>query len=140
MAFLAWFGGAGYLLVTLGSLGAILVLPLAVVAGLAGASIVFLFLAKVLLRYDATMSASDYDPVGVLGRLSIGIREGGTGEIIFTQQGVRCASAARSEDGRETPRGTEVVITRYEKGIAYVKTWNELAEGAERGEMPEKMQ
>ena len=26
-------------------------------------------------------------------------------------------------------QGTEVVVTRYEKGIAYVKLWSEMSEG-----------
>ena len=34
---------------------------------------------------------------------------------------------ARSDDGQAISKGTEVVITRYEKGIAYVRRWDELA-------------
>src|ERR1022692_1692115 len=47
-AFLAWFGGAGYLLTRYSSLVVAGVLTLAIVAGLVGALIVFWFVARVL--------------------------------------------------------------------------------------------
>jgi membrane protein implicated in regulation of membrane protease activity len=130
MAFLAWFGGAGYLLTAWGKIGAATVLAFAGMAGATGAAIVFMFLAKVLMRTDSTLYESDYRMDGVLGHVSSGIREGGTGEIIFSQEGVRRTCGARSENGKAIARGTEVVITRYEKGIAYVRTWEEMAKEA----------
>ena len=54
------------------------------------------------------------------------IRENGTGEVIFRSAGVRRCAGARSEDGTAIEKGTEVVIERYEKGIAYVKKWDEF--------------
>jgi serine/threonine protein kinase len=47
--------------------------------------------------------------------------------MIFSQEGSRRSAAARSENGSEIPLDTEVVVTRYEKGIAYVKRWDDLA-------------
>src|ERR1035438_9343190 len=128
MAFLAWFGGTGYLLTRYSSLVVAGVLTLAVVAGLAGATIVFWFVAKVLLKYDRDLDPADYERVGVLGRVSSPIRAGGTGEIIFSQEGTRHTCGARSENGEALPRGSEVIVTRYEKGIAYVRRWEEMAE------------
>jgi membrane protein implicated in regulation of membrane protease activity len=127
-AFLAWFGGAGYLLTRYSSLVVAGVLTLAVVAGLVGATIVFWFVAKLLLKHDRELDPADYDRVGVLARISSPIREGGTGEIIFSQEGTRNTCGARSEDGEVLPRGAEVIVTRYERGIAYVRRWEELAE------------
>ena len=43
--------------------------------------------------------------------------------MIYSQEGTRRAAAARSEDGIAIPKGTEVMVTRYEKGIAYVRPW-----------------
>ena len=37
--------------------------------------------------------------IGVLGRLSSPIRPGGTGEMIYSQEGTRRVAGARSEDG-----------------------------------------
>ena len=67
------------------------------------------------------------DPDGVLGRLSMPIREGGTGELIYSQAGTRRVCGARVEDGTAVLKGTEVVVTRYERGIAYVRPWSEMA-------------
>ena len=126
-AFLAWFGGTGYLLTRYSSLWVVLGLGIAVVSGLMGASVVFLFLSKVLISDEEEMDPADYRMVGVLGRTSITIREGGTGEIIYSQAGTRRTCGARSEDGGAVPKGTEVVVTRYEKGIAYVRLWTEIS-------------
>jgi membrane protein implicated in regulation of membrane protease activity len=131
MAFLAWFGGTGYLLTRYSSLVVAGVLTLAVVAGVVGATIVFWFVAKVLLKYDRDLDAADYERVGVLGRISSPIRAGGTGEIIFSQEGTRNTCGARSENGEALARGTEVIVTRYEHGIAYVRRWEEMAEEEE---------
>jgi membrane protein implicated in regulation of membrane protease activity len=127
-AFLAWFGGAGYLLTRYSSLVVAGVLMLAVVAGIVGATIVFWFVAKLLLKHDRELDPADYDRVGVLAHISSPIREGGTGEIIFSQEGTRNTCGARSENGEALARGTEVIVTRYERGIAYVRRWEELAE------------
>jgi len=126
-AFLAWFGGTGYLLRQVYGVWFVAALGGATMSGLAGASLVFLFLAKVLMAREAALDPADYDMVGVLGRLSLAIRENGTGEIIYSQEGVRRVAGARSEDGKAIPRGAEVVVTRYEKGIAYVRRWEDLA-------------
>jgi membrane protein implicated in regulation of membrane protease activity len=129
MAFLAWFGGAGYLLTSVWKVFALLALAGAVVAGLAGGSLVFMFLAKVLMRNDATMHESDYELAGTLAKVSMPIREQGIGEIVFSLQGTRQTCGARSADGTAIAKGTEVVITGYEHGIAEVRPWTELAEG-----------
>jgi hypothetical protein len=74
--------------------------------------------------------------VGVLGKLSIPIRAGGTGELVYSQEGTRRVTGARSEDGAAIPKGVEVVVTRYEKGIAYVRAWDEYL--ALQGEVSER--
>jgi hypothetical protein len=129
MAFLAWFGGAGYLLSSGGHLPALLVLVAAFVSGLGGGAIVFVFLTRVLLRHERALEAIDFDMVGVLGRVTVPIREGGTGEIVYSQAGTRRSSGARSDAPAGIPRGVEVVVTRFERGIAFVRPWSELAEG-----------
>ncbi len=98
-----------------------------VTSGLVGGGIVFLFLSKVLISEDENMDPADYEMVGVLGRVCSPIREGGTGEIIYTQMGTRRVCGARSDDSSAIAKGTEVVVTRYEKGIAYVRLWSEMS-------------
>ena len=127
-AFLAWFGGVGYLLSRYSSMWAVLALGFAVLSGLIGAAVVFWFLFKVLLKHDRDLDPADYEMVGVLGHVSSVVREDGTGEMIFSQNGVRRAASARSDDGRPIAKGVEVVVTRYERGIAYVRAWEEISE------------
>ena len=134
VAFLAWFGGTGYLLTHFYPVQIAVGFGVALLGGLAGASIVFWFLAK-LLAHDHSMEAADYDMIGVLGRVNVPIREGGTGEIIFSLAGTRRCAGARSEDGSVIPKSTEVVVTRYERGIAYVKKWEELAGDGSRASL-----
>jgi membrane protein implicated in regulation of membrane protease activity len=126
-AFLAWFGGAGFLLTSYGALWPLAAFAVALAVGGVGASIVFWFMAKVLWSPRENLDPDDYDLVGLLGAVSQPIREGGTGEILFTQAGGRRAVGARSEDGGPIGKGIEVVITRYENGLAYVRTWAELS-------------
>jgi membrane protein implicated in regulation of membrane protease activity len=126
-AFLAWFGGAGYLLTRYGALWAPVALFAALAVGGVGASLVFWFMASVLWSPNENLDPDDYDIVGLLGVVSSPIRAGGTGEILFAQAGARRVAGARSEDGLAIAKGVEVVITRYEKGLVYVRTWAELA-------------
>jgi membrane protein implicated in regulation of membrane protease activity len=126
-AFLAWFGGTGYLLTRFSSVWFTLGFVLALSSGLIGAGIVFLFLSRVLTSEEENLDPADFDMVGVLGKLSNPIRAGGTGEIIYSQAGTRRTCGARAEDGSAIAKGTEVVVTRYEKGIAYVRLWTEMA-------------
>jgi membrane protein implicated in regulation of membrane protease activity len=130
-AFLAWFGGAGYLLTRYSGLWFFMAMGLAVVCGLAGAAIIFFFLTRVLISHQEVMDAADYDMVGVLGSVSSPIREGGTGELIYSQAGTRRSCGVRAENGAAIEKGSEVVVTRYERGIAYVRRWTDIA--AEHG-------
>ena len=127
--FLAWFGGTGHLLTRHSSLLVTVIVLLAIAAGLAGSAIIFWFIVKFLLTHDHALDPADYERVGVLGRISSAIRKGGTGEIIFSQEGTRQTCGARSEDGEALARGIEVIVTRYEHGIAYVRRWEEMADG-----------
>jgi membrane protein implicated in regulation of membrane protease activity len=100
-----------------------------VVTGIVGATIVYLIVTRVLLRNERNMDPADFDMIGVLGHVSSPIREnGGIGEMIYSRDEARRASPIRSEDGKSSiPRNTEVVVTRYENGIAYVRRWDELS-------------
>jgi len=126
-AFLCWFGGAGYLLHRYSVFVAPLVLLLSLLSGVYGAALLWAVLFKVLLPHERVLTAEDTEMTGVLAQVSDSIRDGGgLGEILFSQTGARRCSAARSEDGRSIERGTEVVVIRYERGVAYVRRWEDL--------------
>jgi membrane protein implicated in regulation of membrane protease activity len=126
-AFLAWFGGAGYLLTRYADIWPLAALLVAILVGCAGAALIFWFMAKVLWAPDENLDPDDYEVVGLLGVVSSPICAGGTGEILFSQAGARRGAGARSEDGRAIDKGVEVVITKHQKGLVYVRTWAELA-------------
>jgi len=116
--FLAWFGGVGMLLEEQTRLTTGLVVGIATGAGFAGGA-AMMRLISTLRRNERPLQPIQL--VGTVGKLTIPIREGGTGEVVYTVDGKRRCSGARSDDAaRPIPRGTEVVITRYDKGIAYV--------------------
>jgi membrane-bound ClpP family serine protease len=127
MAFLAWFGGTGYLLTRHSHLWTVVSLAIAIVAGLFAGWVVFRFMVKLVQVDDAPMTSEDRRVEGALGTISMPIRENGTGEIIFALGGTRRCAGARSGDGQPIEKGAEVVIERYEKGIAYVKKWEEFS-------------
>ncbi|HXC97471.1 MAG TPA: hypothetical protein VNU92_17355 [Edaphobacter sp.] len=129
-AFLCWFGGVGYLLHRYSGFVVPVVLLLSAVGGVVGASLLWAILFKLLLPRERVLASEDTEMTGVLASVSDAIRDGNrTGEIIFSQTGARRAAAARSEDGMSIERGVEVVVIRYERGIAYVRRWDELSDG-----------
>lgn len=129
--FLAWFGGCGYLMSRHSGLAVFAILAASALVGLA-ASFAVVSLLRFLSARERVLDPLDYEMTGVLGRVSSPIHKGGTGEIFFVRDGARTSACARSDDGQPIGRGTEVVVTRYEAGIAYVRTWDSLAE-AEAG-------
>ena len=126
MTFLAWFGGIGYILSTHSQLVALAALAIAVISGFFAAGLVFKFMARIVKVSDSQMLDWDYRIEGTVGTISSPVREDGTGEMIFEQKGVRKSVGARSDDGKPLPNGAEVVIARYENGIAYVKKWEDF--------------
>src|SRR5215212_11315809 len=122
-AFVTWFGGGGYVLQHTTSLAGWLIAGGAGLTGIAGAMAVNGFM-RLLVHGERVAKPVEWN--GTLAQVTIPIRTGGTGEIVFTHDGTRQVSGARSERALLIEKGTEVIITRYDKGIAYVCTWDEL--------------
>jgi len=125
MIFLCWFGAAGYLLSRFGSFVAGMVLALAAICGLAGGAIIFWFLTRVLMPHEHELTADETDVVGAVGHVSAPIRPSGIGEIVYEQLGALRSAPARSEDGVPISKQEEVFVVRYEKGVAYVRRWED---------------
>jgi hypothetical protein len=127
-AFLAWFGGAGYLLIRYSSFTAALVLGVAAVAGAVGGGIIFVALSRFVVPRLTEMRPEDYRVQGTLGRVSSSIGPGGTGEVVYALGGTQHVDGARSVSGEALERGTEVVILKLERGIAWVERWDRFAD------------
>lgn len=137
--FLAWFGGVGYLLTRHSGLAFWIDLALAVALGLAGAWILAAFL-RFLQSREQPLNPADYEMVGLLGQVSSTVRADGVGEMIYLRDGARRPLPVRSEDAQEIRRGEEVVVTRYERGIAYVRTWEAMTRPRPTGHEGKKLQ
>ncbi len=137
-AFLTWFGGVGYLLTAEVRLGLLPVLLLSTLGGLLGGGIVFYLLIKVLIPGQTSfMREADYRLEGTLARVSIPLDGSRTGEIVYERGGATRSEGARSADGSWLPRGSRVVVLRYERGIAYVELFDKLL--AELGAAPSRL-
>ena len=116
--FLCWFGGVGYLLLHGHSIALWMVVTGAVASGLAAATVLSLFLTRVLLRHERPLLPEDTEMRGVVAEVTHAVRADRIGEIMFSLNGTRRASPARSHV--ELLRGTEVVVTEYARGVAWV--------------------
>jgi hypothetical protein len=85
------------------------------------------------MPHDRELTADETEVVGVVGHVSSPIRAGGTGAIVYQQLGATRSASARSEDGEAIEKEEEVYVIRYERGIAYVKRWEDLPETANQG-------
>jgi hypothetical protein len=126
-AFLAWFGGAGYLLTRYSNLTTAAILAVAGAAGVAGGGIIFVTLAKFVFPRLTEMRSEDYELQGTVARVTSRIMAGGTGEITYSLGGTKHADGARSTTGEALEHWTEVVILKVERGIAYVERWDLFA-------------
>jgi membrane protein implicated in regulation of membrane protease activity len=126
LMFLTWFGGTGYVMSHYHNTTAVVALFCSAAVGFLGGALMNVFTMRVFVANEHPLREEDFEMVGVLGHLSIPIRETGTGELIYSQQGTRRSCGARSDEGIAIDRGTEVVVMRYDKGIAYVRRWTDL--------------
>jgi len=131
LAFLMWFGAAGYTFLQVSDLTPWLALVPAVGFGIGGGALVSWFLG-VVMRGESTMDPVQYELEGTIARITVGIPAGGTGEIVFTKGLSRRSEGARSLDGTPVPRGEEVVVVDYQRGIALVQTWADFVSNGGR--------
>ena len=126
VVFLTWFGGAGFILKSIRADNWTSV-ALAIASGVIGYMAVLLFMSKVLVSSQTpVMRAADYDLTGTVARVSGTIFENGTGEVIFSKHGTRRAVPARSVNGEVFQPDRQVVILRFEHGVALVDDLDRL--------------
>lgn len=139
LIFLLVFGLLGYLLYNVANIGVVLslLIPLALAVGVAMG--VSMLLARLFLMGEHTeLSPESSQLEGRLGKVSIAVRSGGIGEVIYTgATGARRSVGARSYDGQAIPVGTEIVVIAYRDGIADVQPWDRFMAGVRSGLAPE---
>ena len=132
------FGLLGYLLHNFTDLGVVLTLFLAVALGVVCALAVGSLITRLVISLQSTTLTRESSQLeGRLGSVSMAIREGGIGEVIFTSaRGARQSVGARSRDGVPIPAATEVVILAYADGIASVQPWDRFMASVRAGDAP----
>ncbi len=127
MIFVTWFGAAGYILHRYTNIWGGLIVGIATAAGFIGGALMYTFIVRFLYRATTPpMQERDYELAGHTATVTSVIYAGGLGEITYNLHGYRRAESARSLNGQPIPRGTEVVILQYEKGVAYVQAVEEI--------------
>jgi membrane protein implicated in regulation of membrane protease activity len=138
LTFLLVFGLLGYLLHNSTNVGVVLTLLVALLVALACAVGVSTTLTRLFVQNEShglTRESSRFE--GRIGQVSMAIREGGVGEVIFKgETGARQSLGARSVDGQPIPAGVEVVILASSEGIATVQPWESFIASAHSGAPP----
>src|SRR5260370_35775221 len=96
-AFLAWFGGTGYMLTRHSAIWFWGALGISLLSGTGGAAIIYLFLSRVLSSEDEALDPADYEMVGVLGSFFFPFGKGGLGKLFTSKTGTGggCGGAHR---------------------------------------------
>jgi len=125
LIFLFVFGLFGYVLHNLTNVGAVASVLIPLLIGVASGVALGNFLTRFFRTSPESLLDADSSRLeGRLGKVSMAIREGGVGEVIFTAKGgARQSIGARSADGQPIPDGAEIVILGYQDGVARVQTW-----------------
>ncbi len=118
--FLGSFGVAGYAALSAG-LGWWLHLPIAVAAGVFGGGTVGTFLWKLATTWSPSGEAQVARFAGMEAKVSVGIPEGGIGEVGFVLDGGRRTASARTVDGHALSTGTVVIIQEVRGSTVVVR-------------------
>ena len=121
MAFVAWFGGVGFLARNAGGWPLPVTLAAAIAGGVLGAFVAGRLTAAFVSPKAAVLDPADYRLPGTIARVTSSIRENGVGEVVYEQAGIRQVSAARAAGGTAIPQGAEVVVLETRAGIALVE-------------------
>ena len=133
------FGLLGYLLHNFTHFGDMLTLLAALVFGAGSALAIGGLVSRILSAgggIELTRESSQME--GRLGTVSIAIRPGGIGEVIFTGSGgARQSAGARGYGDTPIAVGTEVVILSARGGIVTAQPWDEFMVSARAGTPPQ---
>ena len=100
-----------------------------IVAGVLLAGIVYQF-AKLLYSQQASSEIRMNNLVGCTAEVTVGIPEGGVGQISITIAGERSTHIARSSEGKPIGTGSEVVVTGLRGDSVIVERAGRPAQGA----------
>ncbi|MCL2361244.1 MAG: hypothetical protein FWC73_05475 [Defluviitaleaceae bacterium] len=112
-------GGVGLILAPMW--GSYLAFPFAAAAGLFAGFLLYRFVILPLQRIEHTSSHDKQALIGSTAKVVLGIPQGGFGKIKYNVTGAFVTSPAKSEDGIEIKKDTEVVIAYIKNNAYYVR-------------------
>ena len=138
LVFVLIFGLLGYLLHNSTNLGDVGTVVLALAVGFGSAMVVSLLMARLFFLNGPPVAIADNSQLeGRLGQVSMAIRAGGIGEVIYTTAaGSRHSVGARSLDDTPIAKDADVVVLGYKDGIATVQPWDRFMASVRSGEAP----
>ena len=119
---LAVTGGMGLILVP--RYGDFLAFPFAAGVGIAAGFLLYRFVILPLHRIEHTSSHDQQSVIGSTAKVALTIPQGGFGKIKYNVTGAVVTSPAKSEDGIQINKDTEVVITYIKNNAYYVREMN----------------
>ncbi|QUL53194.1 hypothetical protein KDC22_22615 [Paenibacillus tritici] len=120
MVFVTVWGGTGYVLTRFSGMQLLAVVLVCTLVALLPGILLYTVLARVMTRYDSSMSELDYEPAGQLGYISVAAEDGAVGEMKYVLHGTMRSIGVRAEAGQQLMRGDRVIIVKTDKGIAAV--------------------
>ena len=138
LMFLLVFGLVGYVLHNALGLG-LLAPACALLLGFVSSVGLTTLLSRVFRPGEETILTAESSQLeGRVGQVTMPIRPGGIGEVIFTRKGGgRQSIGARSADGAAVQRDADVVILGYRDGIATVQAWDRFIANVRAGTTPQ---
>ena len=134
--FLLGFGFFGYVFHDTVGFMLPLTLVLALVSGVIVAGLLLAMLGRVFGDSEAETIQDVSDRTGILGKVSITIKENSIGEVLYVSPGgMRKSVPARSTDGRRIERDQEVVVVNYQNGFAEVDTWDNFVNSTDHADV-----
>jgi len=134
--FLLGFGFFGYVFHDTVGFMLPLTLVLALVCGVIVAGLLLAMLGRVFGDSEAETIQDVSDRTGLLGKVSITIKENSIGEVLYVSPGgMRKSVPARSTDGRRIERDQEVVVVNYQNGFAEVDTWDNFVNSTDHADV-----
>ncbi len=125
LMFLFCFGLLGYVLHNSAHAGSFVAFVVALIAGIGGGAAINALMLRFYGQETGRLGFDSSTFEGRIARVSIPVRAGGLGEIIYVgDNGSRRSLGARSVDGTPVDRDVDVVIVGYANGVATIETWD----------------
>jgi membrane protein implicated in regulation of membrane protease activity len=114
------FGGAGILLVRYTALEPVPLIAMAVcIAVLMSVAVHFAYV-KPVSNSESSIGFSRAEYVGRSGLITVGVPDGGYGQVMIRMGAANTCQIAASFDCNEVPKGTTVVVVEIHDGVLYV--------------------